>query len=49
MKESLRTVIEALIEDKASIQIEEKGTKGSIIFEVKVAKRWYGSCNWKRG
>lgn len=48
MKESLRTIIEALICDKASVQIEEKETKNGIVFEVKVAERWYGTCNWKR-
>ena len=46
MKESLITIIEALIEDKASVQIEEKEVKGGIVFEVKVAKRRYGTCNW---
>lgn len=46
MKESLRTIIEALIEDKANVQIEEKEVKGGIVFEVKVAERRYGTCNW---
>lgn len=48
MKDSLMTIIEALIEDKSSVKIEEKEIKGGIIFEVKVAKRRYGTCNWKR-
>lgn len=48
MKESLRTIIEALVQDKANIQIEEKESKSGIVFEVKVAERRYGPCNWKR-
>ena len=46
MKDSLQTIIEALVEDKASIQIEQKELKGGILFEVKVANRRHGTCNW---
>lgn len=42
MKESLQTIIEALVEDKSGVQIEEKSDGKNITFEVKVASRRYG-------
>ena len=42
MKESLQTIIEALVEDKSAVQIEEKENGKDITFEVRVASRRYG-------
>ena len=48
MKESLQTIIEALVEDKSGVQIEEINHGKDITFEVRVASRRHGKSNWKR-
>ncbi len=48
MKESLQTIIEALVENKSEVSINEINKGKDIVFEVRVAARRYGQSNWKR-
>ena len=48
LKDSLQTIIEALVEDKSEVKIEEIESGKDIRFEVRVASRRYGQSNWKR-
>ena len=49
MKDSLQTVIEALVEDKDAIEIQEKAAGRGIVFEIKVAKADMGRVIGKEG
>lgn len=49
MKETLQTVIEALAQDKSSIQINEIQKQKEIVYEVKVAKEDMGRVIGKEG
>ncbi len=49
MKEVLQTIIEALVNDKSQIQIEEKDNEKEIVFEVRVAKDDMGRVIGKEG
>ena len=49
MKDSLRTIIEALVQDKSSIQINEIEDNRGVIFEVKVASGDMGRIIGKEG
>lgn len=42
MKEVLQTIIEALVDDKSSVQIEQIDRDRDILFEVRVSKRRHG-------
>lgn len=49
MKETLKTVIEALAQDKTAIQINEIQKPKETVFEVKVAKEDMGRVIGKEG
>ena len=49
MKEALQTIIEALVEDKSQISINEVEQKGETVFEVRVAKSDMGRVIGKEG
>lgn len=49
MKEILQTIIENLVDDKASISINEVEGEKSIVFEVKVAEVDMGKIIGKQG
>lgn len=49
MKEVLQTIIEALVDDKSSIQIEEIQRDRDILFEVRVSKEDMGRVIGKEG
>ena len=49
MKEILQTIIENLVEDKASISINEIEDERSVTFEVKVAEADMGKIIGKQG
>ncbi len=49
MKEVLQTIIENLVDDKASISINEIEGEKSIVFEVKVAETDMGKIIGKQG
>jgi len=49
MKEILQTIIENLVDDKASISINEVEGEKSIVFEVKVAEADMGKIIGKQG
>ncbi len=49
MKDVLQTIIEALVEDKNQIQIEQKEEGKNVTFEVKVAKEDMGRVIGKEG
>ena len=49
MKEILQTIIENLVDDKASISINEVEGEKSIVFEVKVAETDMGKVIGKQG
>ena len=49
MKDSLQTIVEALVEDKSSIQIEEITNNNGITFEVRVAQSDMGRVIGKEG
>ena len=49
MKDSLQTIVEALVEDKSSIQIEEITNNNGITFEVRVAQIDMGRVIGKEG
>ena len=49
MKEILQTIIENLVEDKASISINEIEDERSVTFEVKVAESDMGKVIGKQG
>ena len=49
MKDSLQMVIEALVEDKDAIEIQEKAVGRGIVFEIKVAKADMGRVIGKEG
>ena len=49
MKEILQTIIENLVDDKASISINEIEGEKSIVFEVKVAEADMGKIIGKQG
>ncbi len=49
MKEVLQTVIEALVDDKTQIEINEKSDERQVLFEVKVAKADMGRVIGKEG
>lgn len=49
MKEILQTIIENLVDDKASISINEIEGERSIVFEVKVAEADMGKIIGKQG
>ena len=49
MKEVLQTIIENLVDDKASISINEIEGERSIVFEVKVAENDMGKIIGKQG
>ena len=49
MKEILQTIIENLVDDKASISINEVEGERSIVFEVKVAEADMGKIIGKQG
>ena len=42
MKEVLQTIIEALVDDKSGVQINQIDRERDILFEVKVANRRHG-------
>ena len=49
MKEVLQTIIENLVDDKASISINEIEGEKSVVFEVKVAEADMGKIIGKQG
>ena len=49
MKEVLHTIIENLVDDKASISINEIEGEKSVVFEVKVAESDMGKIIGKQG
>jgi len=49
MKETLQTIIEALVEDKSQISINEVEKNGETVFEVRVAKIDMGRVIGKEG
>lgn len=49
MKEVLQTIIENLVDDKASISINEIEGEKSVVFEVKVAESDMGKIIGKQG
>ena len=49
MKEVLQTVLEALVDDKTQIEINEKSDERQVLFEVKVAKTDMGRVIGKEG
>ena len=49
MKEILQTIIENLVDDKASVSINEVEGEKSIVFEVKVAEADMGKIIGKQG
>lgn len=49
MKEILQTIIENLVDDKASVSINEVEGEKSIVFEVKVAEADIGKIIGKQG
>ena len=49
MKEVLQTIIENLVDDKASISINEIEGEKSVVFEVKVAEADMGQIIGKQG
>lgn len=49
LKDVLQTIIEALVEDKNQIQIEQKEEGKNVTFEVKVAKEDMGRVIGKEG
>lgn len=49
MKEILQTIIEALVEEKSEIKIEEIEKGREIVFEVKVADKDMGRVIGKEG
>lgn len=49
MKDILQTIIEALVEDKSQIQIEEIQHERETVFEVRVAKSDMGRVIGKEG
>ena len=49
MKEVLQTIIENLVDDKASVSINEIEGEKSIVFEVKVAEADMGKIIGKQG
>ena len=49
MKEILQTIIENLVDDKASVEINEVDGTQSVVFEVKVAKADMGKIIGKQG
>lgn len=49
MKDSLQTIIEALVEDKSSIQINEITNERGVVFEVRVATSDMGRVIGKEG
>lgn len=49
MKDILQTIIENLVDDKASISINEVEGEKSIVFEVKVAEADMGKIIGKQG
>ncbi len=49
MKEVLQTIIENLVDDKASISINEIEGEKSVVFEVKVAETDMGKIIGKQG
>ena len=49
MKEVLQTIIENLVDDKASISIKEIEGEKSVVFEVKVAETDMGKIIGKQG
>ena len=49
MKEVLQTIIEALVDDKSQIEINESEKDGETLFEVKVAKEDMGRVIGKEG
>ena len=49
MKEILQTIIENLVDDKASVSINEVEGEKSIVFEVKVAETDMGKIIGKQG
>ena len=48
-KEVLQTIIEALVDDKSQIEINESEKDGETLFEVKVAKEDMGRVIGKEG
>ncbi|MCI8620973.1 MAG: KH domain-containing protein [Clostridia bacterium] len=49
MKEVLQTIIEALVQEKSEVEINEKELQKEILFEVKVAKNDMGRVIGKEG
>lgn len=49
MKDILQTIIENLVDDKASISIKEIEGEKSVVFEVKVAETDMGKIIGKQG
>ena len=49
LKEVLQTIIEALVDDKSQIEINESEKDGETLFEVKVAKEDMGRVIGKGG
>lgn len=49
MKDILQTIIENLVDDKASISIKEIEGEKSVVFEVKVAESDMGKIIGKQG
>lgn len=49
MKEVLQTILEALVDDKSAIEINEKENGKEIIFEVRVASSDMGRVIGKEG
>lgn len=47
MKDVLETIIKNLVSDKEAVSINEVEGEKSVIYEVKVARRWYGKNNWQ--
>ena len=49
MKETLTSIIKALVSDENAVSVNEAGTEKSVIFEVKVAEGDMGKVIGKEG
>ena len=49
MKETLTSIVKALVTDENAVSINEAGTEKSVIFEVKVAQSDMGKVIGKEG
>ena len=49
MKETLKTIIIGLVDDKESVEVSEKNDEQSVVLEVKVAESDMGKVIGKQG